>query len=84
MEPLFSYHSLVLDASHATSSVYSLNDILAKGRNNVNKLVEICIRCVIHLFAFHTDIQKMYNSVKLCEKDWCYQLHLWDNELNPD
>ena len=29
---------VVFDASQATSSGYSLNDILAKGRNNLNKL----------------------------------------------
>ena len=29
---------VVFDTSQATSSGYSLNDILAKGRNNLNKL----------------------------------------------
>jgi len=33
---------IVFDASQATSSGYSLNDILAKGKNNLN-LVAICI-----------------------------------------
>ena len=75
---------LVFDASHGSSSGYSLNDVLAKGRNNMNKLVEICIRWAVHIFAFHTDIKTMYNSVKLSEEDWCYQLYLWDNELNPE
>ena len=35
---------LVFDASQVTDSGYSLNSILAKGRNNMNKLVEILIR----------------------------------------
>ena len=73
---------LVFDASQATSSGYSLNDLLAKGRNNMNKLVEICVRWLIHKYAFHTDIQKMYNTVKLIEEDWCYQLYLWNEELS--
>ena len=73
---------LGFDASQVTSSGYSLNSVLAKGRNNMNKLVEVCIRWSIHKFAFHTDIQKMYNSVKLSEHDWCCQLYLWDNKLN--
>ena len=48
----------VMDASMATSSSYSLNEILAKGRNNMNKLVEILIRWSSYLYAFHCDIQK--------------------------
>ena len=35
---------LVFDASHLTKSGYSLNIILAKGRNSMNKLMEIAIR----------------------------------------
>ena len=35
---------VVFDASMPTASKYSLNDILAEGRNNLNKLVEIFIR----------------------------------------
>jgi hypothetical protein len=74
---------LVFDASQRTNSQYSLNSLLAKGRNNMNKLVEIAIRWMIHKCAFHTDIQKMYNTIRLDEEHWCYQLYLWDNELNP-
>ena len=71
---------LVFDASLPTSSGYSLNSILAKGRSNMNKLVEIMIAWLLHKFAYHTDIQKMYNTIRLAEEDWCYQLYLWDNE----
>ena len=73
---------LVFDASQKTRSGESLNSLLAKGRNNMNKLVEITIRWMIHKYAFHTDIQKMYNTIKLNEEHWCYQLYLWDNELS--
>ena len=48
----------------------------------MNKLVETTIRWMIHKYAFHTDIQKMYNTIKLNEEHWCYQLYLWDNELS--
>ena len=75
---------MVFDASQPTSSGYSLNDVLAKGRNNMNKLVEIFIRWRIHQVAFHTDIQKMYNCVKLHENEWCYQRYLWKEDLNPE
>ena len=60
---------LVFDASQISNTGYSLNDILAKGRNNMNKFVEIVIRWYIHKVAFHTDIQKMYNSIKLHEQN---------------
>ena len=75
---------IVFDGSQITSSSYSLNDLLAKGRNNMNKLVEIFKGWSSHLYAFHCDIQKMYNSVRLCQEDWCYQQYLWQQDLNPD
>ena len=74
---------VVFDASQATSSGYSLNDILAKGRNNLNKLQEILIRWTMHRVALHTDISKMHNTVKLNQSDWCYQRYIWDEALNP-
>ena len=48
----------------------------------MNKLVEITIRWMMHKYAFHTDIQKMYNAITLDEEHWCYQLYLWDDELD--
>ena len=48
----------------------------------MNKLVEIAIRWMLHKYAFHTDIQKMYNAIMLDDEHWCYQLYLWDNELD--
>ena len=50
----------------------------------MNKLVEVVIRWMSHKYAFHTDIQKIYNTIKLVEDDWCYQLYLWDNNLSLD
>ena len=72
---------LVFDASQATPSGYSLNDLLAKGKNNMNRLQEILLRWSTHKVGYHTDIQKMYNSIKLEEKDWCYQRYLWSDNL---
>ena len=60
-----------------------MNDILAKGKNNLNNLVEIVIRWSIHKIGFHTDIKNMYNSVKLIEDDWCQQRYIWQKDLNP-
>ena len=64
-----------------TDSGFSLNSILAKGRNTMNKLVQILFRWMTYRFAYHTDIQKMHNIVKLVEEDWCYQLFLWNDSL---
>ena len=63
-----------------TGGGFSLNDILVKGHNNMNKLVEIFIRWTTH--AASTNVQKMYNTVKLQEEDWCLQRHLWKENLN--
>ena len=75
---------MVFDASQPTCSGYSLNDILAKGRNSMNKLVEIFIRWRKHRYGFHTDVRKMYNSVKLDSDDWCLQRYLWKNNLDEN
>ena len=74
---------LVFDASMRTNRECSLNDLLAKGRNNMNKLVQIAIRWTMHLHGYHTDIQKMYNTIRLNSHHWCYQLYLWDDTLDP-
>ena len=50
---------LVFDASQTFKDGCSLNDILAKGSNNMNKLIEILIRWSIRKVAFHTDIQQV-------------------------
>ena len=67
---------IVFDASQQTPSGRSLNDILAKGKNNMNKLVEIVIRWSKHRIGFHTDIKKMYNKVQLRQEDWCLQRYI--------
>ena len=72
----------VFNASCLTDSGYSLNDLLPKGRNNLNRLVQIFIRRLIYACAFHTDVQKMYNTIRLVVDHWCYQLFLWEDELN--
>ena len=70
---------VLFDASMSTSSGYSLNDILAKGRNNLNNLQEILWST--KPTAIHSDITKMYNTIQLKESDWCYQRYLWQEEL---
>ena len=74
----------VFDASMPTSTGKSLNQIIAKGKNTMNKLVEIMIRFFIRKVGMHCDIKKMYNTVKLDESHWCYQLYLWHADLHPE
>lgn len=74
---------IVFDASQPTASGFSLNDVLAKGRNNLNHLQEILIRWSVQPTAIHTDIKKMYNTIKLHKSHWCYQRYLWQNSLDP-
>jgi len=35
-------------------------------------------------FGFNTDVQKMYNSVRLDSSHWCLQRYLWQEQLEPD
>ena len=74
---------IVFDASSAIKTGYSLNDILAKGINSINSLLDIYIRFRSSVIAMHTDIKKMYNVVKLKPEHWTYQRYLWEENLNP-
>ena len=67
---------VVFDASSNTDSGFSLNDVLANGRNNMNKLAEVFIRWTTYAAALDTNVQKMYNTVNLQEEDWCLQRYL--------
>ena len=74
---------VVLDASAFPKGECSLNDLLAKGTNNMNKMIEIIIRWFSYPYVFHTDIAKCYNSVKLDKSHWKYQLYFWQENLDP-
>ena len=74
---------VVFDASMQTPSGCSLNDILAKGKNGLNRLQDIVIRWSTHLTGIHTDISKMYNTIRLDEQDWCFQRYIWQADLDP-
>ena len=56
---------------------------MAKGQNNLNRLQEVLIRGSVHPIGIHTDIRKMYNTIKLHSKDWCFQRYIWQQDLNP-
>ena len=50
----------------------------------MNKLVAIVIRWIVWPFAFHCDIQKMYNTILLKSEHWRYQMYLWRDDLDAE
>ena len=74
---------VVFDASQCPRNGSSLNSLLAKGANSLNKLIEIMIRWLTYVHAYHTDVSKMYNRVLLAPEHWRYQLYYWSENLLP-
>ena len=72
---------LIFDESQGTKRGCSLNGLLAKDPNVTNNLIGIVIRWITCKHAFHTDISKMYNAVRLDKTHWRYQLYLWNDDL---
>ena len=73
---------IVFEASQPTPSGYCLNDLLAKGRNNLNRLQDTFIRWLIHRIAIHTDVRKMYNTINLNQNYWCFKCYIWQAQLD--
>ena len=73
---------MVMDATLPTSTGYAINDILAKGINNMNSLLEIILRWFTQVVVFHTDVSKMYNTIRLHEEHWCFQRYFWQANLD--
>ena len=75
---------IVFDVSMLMKSGKSPNQVATKGENTMEKLVEVVIRWFMRRIGLHTNVIKMYNSVKMVETDWCYQMYLWQSESDPD
>ena len=73
---------MAFDASMSSNGACSLNSILAKGSNSLNNLQAITIRWATYPHVFHSDVQKMYNRVRLDSSHWCYQLYLFSKNLD--
>ena len=73
----------VFDASSKTISGYSLNDLLPEGVNTMNNLIQIILRWSICVFGYHTDVRKMYNSIRMKKEFWRFQLYWWSSTLKP-
>ena len=74
---------MVFDASSATPKGTSLNAILAKGQNQLSKLVHVLLKFRAGQEAFTADISCAYNNVWLHEQDFKYQLYLWKEDMDP-
>ena len=74
---------MVFNASYSSKGNRSLNSILASGINSMNSLLQIVLRWSTHPIAYHSDVQKMYNSVLLDPAYWCYQRYWWQENLDP-
>ena len=60
----------MFEASQVTTSGYSLNSILAKGINIMNKLIEILICWSTHRFDFHTDMTKCHHNLSVADDSY--------------
>ena len=74
----------VFDASMRPSNGNCLNETLATGTNNMNNLQQMIIRWLGWPFAYHADVSKCYNGVKLDKKHWRFQLYWYEKDLDPD
>lgn len=68
---------IVLDASSPSSTGYSLNQALYKGRHLTPEVFQTLIHFHIPPIAFIADIQKMYHHIFVYPEDALYQLFLW-------
>ncbi|XP_073831861.1 uncharacterized protein [Musca autumnalis] len=68
---------VVFDASCATSSDTSLNDILMVGPTIQEELFLLLLRFRLHRFALTADIVKMYRQVLVSPEDRKFQYILW-------
>ena len=74
---------VVFDASATTSTGKSLNDVLAKGMNKLEKLLALDINFRAGPFAFACDIRMAYNQIQLQPSDFRWHKYLWVDNLDP-
>lgn len=73
---------VVFNASHRTSSGYSLNDILHTGPKLQLDISRILLEWRLHKFVLVADIEKMFRQIFVHPQDRKYQCVLWKNECN--
>ncbi|XP_076301651.1 uncharacterized protein LOC143219634 [Lasioglossum baleicum] len=70
---------VVFNASHKTSSGYSLNDLLLQGPKLQHDITKILLRWRLYEYVFVADIEKMFRQILLHADDRKYQCILWNN-----
>ncbi|XP_076384268.1 uncharacterized protein LOC143262243 [Megalopta genalis] len=68
---------IALDGSAATTTGFSLNDILHTGPKIQDDLICILLRFRTHQYVITGDIEKMYRQFLVCPEDRQYQQILW-------
>ena len=74
----------VFDASSKTPGGESLNNILAKGVNQLATIANSVLRFRSGEGAFTCDVTMAYNGEDLDPSCYCYQQFLWKEDLNPE
>ena len=74
---------VVFDASATTPTGKSLNDVLAKGVNKLEKILSLDLNFRAGPFAFACDIRMAYNQIKLVPADYRWHKYLWVDNLDP-
>jgi len=64
--------------------VSHLNEFLAKGKNQLQNLQSLLLEFRSYPYVAGFDITKMYNNLWMDPRDFCYNLFLWIDELNPE
>ena len=73
---------VVFNASFRTKSGESLNSVLAKGINNLPRILHLLIRFSARKFAMSADVSMAYNAIKLTPAYFRYQQYLWKEDLD--
>ena len=75
---------MVFDASSKTPGGESLNNILAKGENNLSTSGSVLLRFRSKPGGVTCDVKMAYNQIKLDPSCYIYQIYLWKPDLDPD
>lgn len=75
---------VVFDASSASSSGRSLNDVLCTGPKLQTDLRDILLRCRMHRYILSADIVKMYRQILIRAEDRTFQHIFWRETPTDD
>jgi len=75
---------VVFDASAASTSKCSLNDLLYTGPKLQSDITQILHRCRLRRYMFTADICKMYRQIQIHSDDRTYQHIVWRNSPSDE